>query len=156
MFDNFWLKVYFIGYLDGNSILFLGTIYLVHIFPYFYSEKVSVFFMRFVSCSVSLYLFIGELSPLILRDIKDRWLLFLVIFAFLDSFMCLWFPPFDFVVRCLISCLSLVRVFSLYYSFPSQILCRAWLVNRYCLNLDLTWNILVSPSMLIDWEFCWV
>jgi hypothetical protein len=50
----------------------------------FHSEAVSVFSLRCVSCkqqnvgsclcsqSVSLRLFIGELSPLILRDIKEK------------------------------------------------------------------------------------
>ena len=46
--------------------------------------------------------------------------------------------------------LSLVQVFFLCWSFPSRILCRPGLVNRYCLNLVLYWNILVSPCMLIE------
>ena len=53
-------------------------------FPAVYSEVVSVLSMRLVSCmlqnvafclcnqSVSLCLFIGELSPLTLRDIKEK------------------------------------------------------------------------------------
>jgi hypothetical protein len=43
MLDNFWLKVYFIRYLDGNSSLFPGTICLQELFPSFYSEIVSIF-----------------------------------------------------------------------------------------------------------------
>jgi hypothetical protein len=35
------------------------------------------------------------------------------------------------------------------WSFPSRILCKPGLVNRYFLNLVLSWNILVSPSTLI-------
>ena len=31
-----------------------------------------------------------------------------------------------------------------------MILCKAGLVDRYCLNLVLSWNILFSPSMLIE------
>ena len=61
-----------------------------------------------VSClciqSVSLYLFIGELNPLILRDIKERRLLFSDMFVFVSDFMCLWLSAFDFVVRYLLSC----------------------------------------------------
>lgn len=38
----------------------------------------------------------------------------------------------------------------LFCSFPFSILCRARLVERYCLNLFLPWIILVSPSMLIE------
>jgi hypothetical protein len=34
--------------------------------------------------------------------------------------------------------------------FPSAIFYRARLVDRYCLNLVLSWNILFSPSTLID------
>jgi hypothetical protein len=51
---------------------------------------------------VSLCLFIGELSPLILRDIKedDCWFL---LFVSVGGFMCFWSSSFDLVVRCLIS-----------------------------------------------------
>ena len=81
--DNFLLKVYFIGYMDDISSLFLGTICLEDLFPSFYSEIVSAFvvevcFLYAAKCwilfeyqSVNLRLFIGELSPLILRDNKD-------------------------------------------------------------------------------------
>ena len=31
-----------------------------------------------------------------------------------------------------------------------MILCKAGLVDKYCLNLVLSWNILFSPSMLIE------
>jgi len=73
-FDNFWLTVDFIPYKNGYSSLFLGTICLENCFPAFYSEEVSVFSLRYISCvqqnagfclpipSVSLCLFIGELS----------------------------------------------------------------------------------------------
>ena len=73
--------------------------------------------------------------------------------------MCLWFYPFGFVVRCLISCLFfgvgtfLVLEFCLFvcfiFVFVLRILCKTELVDRYCLNLVLSWNILFSPSMLI-------
>jgi hypothetical protein len=65
--------------------------------------------------------------------------------------MCLWLSAFDFVMKYLIYChFFLVQVPSLCWSFPSRILCRAGLVNRYCLNLVLSWNTLVSSSMLIE------
>ena len=35
-------------------------------------------------------------------------------------------------------------------AFSSIILCRAGLVERYCVNLFLSWNILVSSSMVIE------
>ena len=47
------------------------------------------------SQSVSLCLFIGELSPLMLRDIKEQWLLLPVIFIFV------WLSSFRFVERLL-------------------------------------------------------
>ena len=37
---------------------------------------------------------------------------------------------------------------SLYWSFPPISLCRAGFVERYCVNLVLSWNILVLPSMV--------
>jgi hypothetical protein len=79
-FDNFRL-VDFIKYWNVYSRLFLGTICLENRFPSFYSEVVSVFvtevcFQNAGSClrihSFSLCLFIGELSPLMLRDIKEK------------------------------------------------------------------------------------
>ena len=54
---------------------------------------------------------------------------------------------------------------SLCWSFPSRILCRAGLVDRYCLNFVLSWSILVSSCMLIEsfagygsmgWHFCFL
>jgi hypothetical protein len=83
-FVDFGLEVDFIPYKNGYFILFLGTICLENCFPAFHSEVVSVLSLRWVSCkqqnivsylcsqSVSLCLFIGELSPLILRDIKEK------------------------------------------------------------------------------------
>ena len=38
----------------------------------------------------------------------------------------------------------------LYWSLPLIILCRAGFVERYCVNLVLSWNILVSPSIVIE------
>jgi hypothetical protein len=39
---------------------------------------------------------------------------------------------------------------SLCWSFPSIILCSARFVERYCVNLFLSWDILVSLSMVIE------
>jgi hypothetical protein len=36
------------------------------------------------------------------------------------------------------------------WSFPSSTLYRTGLVERYCLNLYLSWNVFVSPSMVIE------
>jgi hypothetical protein len=36
------------------------------------------------------------------------------------------------------------------YFLPSIILCTAGFMERYCVNLVLSWNILLSPSMVIE------
>ena len=51
--------------------------------------------------------------------------------------------------------LSVVCVFvgvktSLGWSFPSSTFCRAEFVDKYCLNLVLSWSILFSLSMVIE------
>ena len=55
-----------------------------------------------------------------------------------------------FVVRRLISWFFLHVVSILCWSFPSINLCKDRLVERYCLNLVLSKNILVSPSIVIE------
>ena len=82
MLDNFCLKVYFIGYYDGNFCFFPGPLVwktFSHLFTlryclYLLLGCVSCMQQNVGSClsiqDVSLCLFIGELSPLILRDIK--------------------------------------------------------------------------------------
>ena len=45
---------------------------------------------------------------------------------------------------------SRVNFLSLYWCFPPIILCRAVFVDRYWVNLVLSCNILVSPSMVIE------
>ena len=50
----------------------------------------------------------------------------------------------------LLSCFFQAEVSSLYWYFPPIIPCRAGFVERYCVNLVLLWNILVSPSILIE------
>ena len=76
--------------------------------------------------SVSVCLFIGELSSLILRDIKDRRLLVPVIFGFVGGFMCLWFSPFGFVV--------------------SGLLCFLWCGYLPCVGI-----FLLGSSVGLDW-----
>ena len=43
-----------------------------------------------------------------------------------------------------------VQLASLGWSFPSTTFCGTGFVDRYCLNLDLSQNILFSPSMVIE------
>jgi hypothetical protein len=85
---------------------------LENCFPAFYSAIVSVS-LRWVSCSqqnvgfclciqsVSLYLFIEKLTPLILRDIKEKRLLPPVIFVVRGGIMgiLVWLTSFWFVKR---------------------------------------------------------
>jgi hypothetical protein len=111
---------------------------------------------------VCLCLFIGELNPLIFRDIKKKLLLLPVIFVtrvgvlFLQLSSCyflkVYFPAF-----------SRVYFPFLCWSFSFIILPRAGFVERCCVNLVVLWNTLVSPSMVIEsfagnsnlvWQLC--
>ena len=95
----------------------LGTIYLENCFPAFHSEVVSVLSLRWASYmhqkvgsslsnqSVSLCLFTGELSPLILRGIKEKSWLLPVIFVVRVGILFMWLSSFRFVGR-LLSCFS--------------------------------------------------
>ena len=56
------------------------------------------------SQSISLCLFIGELSPLILRDSKERYLLLPVIFVVRSEIVFVWLSSFGSVERRLLSC----------------------------------------------------
>jgi hypothetical protein len=57
---------------------------------------------------------------------------------------------FDFAMSCLICCVFLGVVTILVSSFSFYYPLRAGLVERYHLNLFLSWNVLVSPSMAIE------
>jgi hypothetical protein len=64
--------------------------------------------------------------------------------------MFVWPSSFGFVERRFLFCFSRVKFHSLCWSFSSIILCRAVFMGRYCVNLFLSWNILVFPSMVIE------
>jgi hypothetical protein len=53
---------------------------------------------------VSLCLFIEELNPLMLRDIKDYWLLFPAIFVVKGGIMFVWLSSFELIERRVLSC----------------------------------------------------
>ena len=109
---------------------------------------------------VSLCLFVAELSPLVLRTIDYFFLLFLL----LEVGLCLY----NYLLLGLLKYYFLVffpRGYfpSLCWSFSYIILRRAGFVEWYCVNLVLSWIILVSPSMEIEsfagysslgWPFC--
>ena len=90
--------------------------------------------------SISLCLFIVDLSPLILRDIKKQSLLGPVIFVFRDGILFMWPSSFRFAAR-LLSCFFqnvislLVLVFSLHYTLKGmifwKILCNFGFVIEY-------------------------
>ena len=91
--------------------------------------------------SLLVYVFLlGELSPLILRDIKEKSLLLPVIFVVRVGILFLWLSSFMFVER-LLSCFFkgvvslLVLEFSLYYPFKcwicGKILCKFGFVTEY-------------------------
>ena len=101
-------------------------------FPTFYSEVVSAFvtevrFLYAAKCwvlgsvyisSLLFYVFLGEFSPLMLRDIKEKGFLLPVIFVFRDGIMFVWLSSFGLVER-LLSCFfsSLVSLIVLKCSF---------------------------------------
>jgi hypothetical protein len=156
---NFWLKVNFIRYYNHNCSSFLGTcaskpffsslllwgsIFLCHWSMFLICNK-----MLSPVCVSSLCLLIGELNLLMLKDI-NWWLLVIAIFVVVCDILCVWFSPIGFVLRWLISCLFFGVGTQLCWSFPCRILCRTELIDRYFWNLALSWNLLVSPSMLTE------
>jgi hypothetical protein len=58
------------------------------------------------------------------------------------------------VVSRLIFHFSFMYVPSLCWCFPSINICRDVLVESYCFNLVLSWNILVSPFVVIESFLC--
>ena len=135
---------------------FLGHL-LVKCFPIFHFEVVSVFvtevcFLYAAKCwvlftyPVSLCLFIGVLSPLILRDIKEKWLLLPAIFVVRSGVMFVWLSSFGFLEK-LLSCffLGCSLVFSIYYPLNGwkKILSKFGFVMEY-----------LGFSIYSNWEFC--
>jgi hypothetical protein len=126
----------FLKTLGWNSILFnirmaTPACFLENYFLAFYSKVVSLFVpkvgIRYAakngSClynqSISLPLFIGGLSPLILRDIKEKSLLFPVIFVVRIGILFMWLSS-RFVGR-LLSCFFLKSSTSIMrYDFKSE------------------------------------
>jgi hypothetical protein len=133
---------------------FLGPFAWKLFFAALYSEVVSVF-DRYISClqqnagsclciqSVSLCLFIGQLIPLMLRAIKEKWLLLPVIFV-RGGIMFMWLFLWGVCWK------KITFLFFLGCSFPSNILYRAGFVEQYRVNFILSWNILFSLSMVIN------
>ena len=119
--------------------------------PFTLMQNLS-FFSRWVICkqqnsgsclcsqSISLCLFIGEFSPLMLREIKEKQLLLPVIFVVKVGILFLWLSYFRFVEG-LLSCFFsgvvsiYVLVFSLYYPLKGQIhgkiLCEFVFIMEY-------------------------
>jgi hypothetical protein len=62
-----------------------------------------------------------------------------------------WLSSFRFVVGWLFSCAFMFAVtLLLFWKFPSGVLWRSGLVERYCLNLVFLWKILVSTSIITE------
>jgi len=100
--------------------------------------------------SVNLCLFIGELSPLFWEILTNSYCCFLS-FSYFELEFCLCVSLLLFSLQGdYFLTFSRVEFPSLCWSFPSIILCRAAFVERFCKNLALSWNILVSLSMLIE------
>ena len=98
--------------------------------------------------SVSLCIFNGKVSQLILRDIKDGWLPVRVIFVNGGSyvFVILSFWVYSKIIN------FLLFVWCKYPPCIGVFLLESsvGLVDIYCLNLVLSWNVLISPSMMIQ------
>ena len=62
-------------------------------------------------------------------------------------FVCVF--SFGFVKRRLLSVFLYGEVSIFVFDFSNFVLCKAGLVESYCVNVFLSWNILVSPSMVI-------
>jgi hypothetical protein len=104
------------------------------------------------------------MNPLMLRKIKEKSLLLPVIFVVKDKIMCVLLSSFWFVER-LLSC------FFWGYSFPPCVgvfhllSLYGWICAKILCKFGFSWNILVSPSMLIDsfsgysslgWHLCFL
>ena len=97
---------------------------------------------------------IEELRSLMLRDINDQWLLTPVIFmVMVVVYICMvlffWCTGAKLSISCVFLGAVTLLVLEFFCSFCS-ILCRARLVESYCLNLVLSRNILFSPSTVIE------
>ena len=140
--------------------VFLGTICLENCFPTFYSEVVSVFvtevgllyaakcWVLFMYVSLLVYVFWGELSPLMLRDIKEKWLSPPVILLLeMEVCLCGYLSSFGFVERLLFQGVVslLVLVFSIYY--PLQ----GWIYGNILYKFGFVMEYLYG-----NWEFCWL
>jgi hypothetical protein len=113
--------------------------------------------------SVISHIFIEELSPLILRDLRknDCWF---QLFLLLEVELCLChYLLFGLLKGDYFLAFSRVYFPSLCWSFPFIIFCRPWFMKRYCVNLVFSWTIFVSSSIVIesfsrnsslDWHLC--
>jgi hypothetical protein len=147
--------------------LFLETIFLKKLFFFlaFYSEVVClchwgvfplcskilghVYLSSLLVYALSMSQFFGELSPLMLSNIKNQWLLLPIIFLVRSGIMFVWLSSFWFVERRLISSFFLgssyspcVGVFQL-LSFIGLVCGNIWYKFGFVM-------VLVSPSMVIE------
>ena len=73
---------------------------------------------------------------------------FIHVLSSINCHWCFWFWQFWQDQDCISEFFSFAT--SLGWSFPSRTFCSSGLVDMYCLNLVLSWNILFSPSILIE------
>jgi hypothetical protein len=107
-----------------------SPIFSFEVVSFFVTEVCFLYEAKCWSClnvqSVSLCLFFGELSPLMLGDIKDQQLLLPDIFHFRGRYMHMWVSYFGVVER-LVSSIFLGVVSLLLLLFFFYIFCRTWL-----------------------------
>jgi hypothetical protein len=76
-------------------------------------------------------------------------LLLPIIFVVRVGIMFVWLSSLSLLNSCFLAFFR-VQFPSLCCSFPSIILSRAGFMGKFCVNLVLPWNILDSPSMVIE------
>lgn len=89
----------------------------------------------------------GELKPLLKKGISEQCflisvILFLLLFVFLSFGLLVWYYLF--------SVFSWVYLIFPGLNFPSITFCRTRFVDRFCLNLVLSWDVLFSPSIVTE------
>ncbi|KAL6088245.1 hypothetical protein STEG23_035079 [Scotinomys teguina] len=134
--------IYMVYYIDrlsyvAQSLHLWDKAYLVMVDNVFdvFLESVCQYFIEYFCIDLSIRLFLGTYSS---------WMtVFLLVVELSDVLLS---------HQCEISPTSLCEHFdladlSIGWNFPSSVFCRAGFVDKYCLNLVLSWNILFTPSM---------
>jgi hypothetical protein len=136
-------KIFSILLLWGNICLWLWSMF---------SVCSKILDPIYISSLLAYVFLLGELSPLMLRDIRDQWSLLSVIFAVGIIFVC--FSSFEFVVKRLISCLFLGVASLLFLDFSFYYPHYGWISRKmFKFLFDLEY---FGFSIYGNCKFCWV